>query len=88
MSERSRPDSKPVCFEADTDGQNLDLGADLPVQVLTGLAASSDRAANTDVKGWHGTLSNRRESDGLLDSQAFQAEITCFICNLIVLCLF
>lgn len=67
MSERSRPDSKPVCFEADTDGQTLNLGADLPVQTLTGLAESSDRAANADVKAWHGTFSNRRESGGLVD---------------------
>ena len=52
---------------ADTEGQTLDLGADLPVQVLIRLAASSDGPTNMDLRAWHGTFSNPRESDGLVD---------------------
>lgn len=74
--------------EAGTEGQLLDSGADLPVQVLIRLAASSDGATHMDLRAWHSTFSNPRESGGQVDWQAFQMEVTCFICNLIVLCLF
>lgn len=73
--------------EPGTEGQPLVLGADLPIQALIRLAASIDGATHMDLRAWHSTFSNSRESDGQVDWQAFQVEITRFICNLIVLCL-
>lgn len=67
MSEGSRPGFKPVCCGADTEVRTLDAGADPPIQAPIRLAASSDGATNTGLRAWHGTFSNPRESDGLVD---------------------
>jgi len=67
MSEGFRPGSKPVCWGADSEGQTSDSGVDLlPIQAMIRLAASSDGATNTDLRAWHGTFSNPRESEGLV----------------------
>lgn len=67
MSEGSRPDSKPMYCGADAEVRTSDAGVGLPIQALIRLAASSGGAPNPDLRAWHGTFSNLRESHGLVD---------------------